>query len=223
MARRFGWVWAALVLAIGAGYQCLVHSAVAGEQIESIRITLALAPLLALAGWVVMRARNKPGWWLLLLAAGVAIYVLEQHEGWGLAAAYGLPHAAVYSFLLWLFARTLRHGKEPLITRLARRVHGTLPPQLEAYTRSVTHAWCIFFALQLVMSALLFGFASLNAWSLFINILNFPLLALMFIGEYVYRRIRHRDFPHASLWDGIRAYSNDAAPSPGVKCAGTRA
>ena len=50
-----------------------------------------------------------------------------------------------------------------------------------------------------------------------------PDAALMFVGEYVYRRIRHSDFPHASLLDGIRAYSNDTAPSPDSKCAGTRA
>ena len=223
MARRFRWVWPALIVLMGVGYQCVVHSAVAGEQIESIRIALALLPLLALACWVVTRARHKLRWSLVLLAAGMAVYVLEQQERWGLAAAYGIPHTAIYLFLLYLFGRTLRDGQEPLVTRLARRVHGTLPLKLEGYTRSVTVAWCVFFALQLVVSALLFGFASLNVWSLFINILNFPLLALMFIGEYVYRIIRHREFPHASLLDGIRAFSDDAARSPGAKCAGTRA
>jgi hypothetical protein len=33
----------------------------------------------------------------------------------------------------------------------------------------------------------------------------------MFGGEYLYRRIRHRDFPHAALIDGIRAFSEDSA------------
>jgi uncharacterized membrane protein len=222
MARRFGWLWPALILPVGIGYQCLVHSAVAGEQIESIRIALALMPLLALACWVVTRARNKLPWSLGVLAAGMAIYVLEHQERWGLAAAYGIPHAAIYLFLLWLFGHTLWHGKEPLVTRLARRVHGTLPPEMSAYTRRVTVAWCVFFAMQMIISALLFEFASLNVWSLFINILNFPLLALMFICEYVYRVIRHREFPHASFFDGIRAFSNDAARSTGATCASTR-
>jgi uncharacterized membrane protein len=217
MARRFGWLWAALILLMGVGYQCLVHSAVVGGQIESIRIALAFLPLLALACWVATRARNKLAWSFILLAAGMAIYVLEHQERWGLAAAYGIPHAAIYLSLLWLFGQTLWHGKEPLVTRLARRVHGTLPSELAAYTRRVTVAWCVFFASQMVISALLFKFTSLDIWSLFINFLNFPLLALMFIGEYVYRVIRHREFPHASIFDGIRAFSNDAARSTSAK------
>ena len=211
MAHRFGWLWPALLLLMGAGYQCLVHSAVVGGQIESIRIALAFLPLLVLACWVVTRARNRLLWSLVLLATGVVIYVLEHQESWGLAAAYGIPHAVVYLSFLWLFGQTLWPGEVPFVTRLARRVHGTLPPELAAYTRRVTYAWCVFFAAQMVISALLFKFASLNIWSLFINVLNFPLLALMFIGEYVYRTVHHREFPHASILDGIRAFSNDAA------------
>ncbi len=217
MARRFGWLWAALIVPVGVGYQYLVHSAVQGGQIESIRIALAFLPLLALAVWVVTRARNKLLWSFILLAAGLAIYVLEQQAQWGPAAAYGIPHAVIYVSLSWLFGRTLRHAQEPLVTRLARRVHGTLPPELAAYTRGVTYAWCVFFAAQLVISALLFMFAPLNLWSLYINVLNFPLLACMFIGEYIYRAVRHREFPHASLFDGIRAFSNDAARSVSAK------
>src|SRR5471030_343302 len=137
MARRFGWLWPALILLMGVGYQYLVHSAVVGGQIESIRIALAFLPLLALACWVVTRARNKPLWSFILLAAGGAITVLEHQERWGLAAAYGIPHAVIYLSLLWFFGRTLWRGKEPLVTRLARRVHGTLPPEVAAYTRRV--------------------------------------------------------------------------------------
>lgn len=213
MARRFGWLWPALLLLMGVGYQFLVHSAVAGGQIESIRIALAFLPLLALACWVGMRARHKLPWLIVLVAAGLTIYVLEQQERWGLAATYGITHAAIYLSLLWLFGKTLGPGKEPLVTRLARRVHGALPSKLTAYTRRVTYAWCGFFAAQIVVSALLFRFSPLNTWSMFINVLNFPLLALMFIGEYLYRRIRHPEFPHASLFEGIRAFSNDAARS----------
>jgi uncharacterized membrane protein len=215
MTRWFGWLWPALLLLMGVGYQCLVYSAAAGGQIESIRIALAFLPLLALAWWVVARARNKLQWSLILLAAGGAIYALEQQEHWGLAAAYGIPHAVIYLSLLWLFGHTLRAGQEPLVSRLARRVHGALPSELAAYTRYVTYAWCIFFTAQIVVSALLFKFAPLGTWSLFINVLNFPLLALMFIGEYAYRIICHREFPHASLLDGIRAFSNDARRTTG--------
>ncbi len=220
--RRCGWLWPALIVLSGVGYQCLIYSAIGGRLIDSIRIVLAFLPLLALACWIATRARDKVRWSVVLLAAAVAIYALEQRGPRGTAMAYGAPHAAIYLSLLWLFARTLRRGQEPLITRLARRVHGTLPPALSAYTRRVTAAWCVFFAAQIVVSALLFGFASLGHWSLFINVLNFPLLALMFIGEYAYRLIRHGDFPHASLLDGVRAFSSDAKCSTAAGCPGSR-
>ena len=220
--RRCGWLWPALIVLLGVGYQCLVYSAVGGGQIDAIRIALAFLPLLALAWWIAARARHKLRWSLVLCAASGAIYALERQEHWGLAAAYGIPHAAIYVALLGLFARTLRPGHEPLITRLARRVHGKLPPQLRAYTRRLTAAWCVFFAAQIVASALLFRFASLSHWSLFVNVLNFPLLALMFIGEYAYRLMRHRDFPHASLLDGVRAFANNAERPAAATGTGSR-
>lgn len=213
MARGSGWLWTALVVLAGSGWQWLVHSAVMDGQSEPVRIALMLLPLLALAYWIITRSRHKAAWACVLLAAGAAIYLLEYQERWGLAAAYGIPHAAVYLFLLWFFARTLRSGTEPLVTRLARRVHGTLPPELETYTRRLTAAWCIFFAAQVLTSALLFMFFSLDRWSLFINLLNFPLVVLMFLSEYAYRVTRHRNFPHASLMDSVQAFAKDDALS----------
>ncbi len=213
MARRLGWLWTALVVLAWCGYQWLVHSAVMDGQPEPIRIALMLLPLLALAYWIITRSRHKALWSFVLFAAGGAIYLLEYQERWGLAAAYGIPHAAVYLFLLWFFGRTLRPGTEPLVTRLARRVHGTLPPELETYTRTLTATWCVFFVAQVVISALLFMFSSLDRWSLFINLLNFPLVVLMFVSEYAYRVTPHPDFPHASLLKSVQAFEKDAALS----------
>ena len=212
MARRWGWLWTATILLACVGYQILVHSAVTGAQPEPIRLALTLLPLLVLAGWVVTRSRNKPRWLLVLLVAGTATYLIVGRDGWGLAAAYGIPHAAIYLFLLWLFGRTLLPGKEPLVTRLARRVHGVLQPDLEVYTRRLSVAWCVFFTAQLAISALLFELASPGTWSFFINLMNFPLLALMFAGEYLYRITRHPGFPRASIPTAIEAFLRDTSP-----------
>jgi uncharacterized membrane protein len=119
----------------------------------------------------------------------------------------GLPHAAGYSLVLWLFGRTLLPGEEALITRVARRFHGSLSPSMEAYTRRLTAAWCVFFAAQLAVSGLLLAFASLDAWSLFVNVLNIPLLAAMFVGDYLYRMLRYRDYPQASIAQAVEAFA----------------
>lgn len=216
MRRAIGWTWKVLVLLACGGYQFLVHSTVNNGQAEPVRLVLILLPLVALAYWVVARSRNKLLWLIVLAAAGAVTYLLEHQERLGVAAVYGIPHAAVYLFLLWFFGRTLLRGGEALITRLARRVHGTLPPEMAAYTRRLTFAWSIFFAAQVLASIVLFRFAALDTWSLFINLLNLPLLALMFVGEYVYRVARHRDYPRASISQAIQAFVEDAALSRGA-------
>jgi uncharacterized membrane protein len=211
MRWRGGRFWSALILLGCAGYQLLLYLAVNDTRPGLPHIALLLLPLLVLACWGVAHSGRKYLWLLTIVLAAAVMYQLEQQEKLNAAVIYGVPHAAAHSFLLWFFGRTLRHGKEPLISRLARRVHGGLPPYMELYTRRVTAAWCIFFAGQLVASALLFAFASLHVWSLFINIVSFPLVVLMFAGEYLYRVTRYRDYPHASIARSIRAFAEDTA------------
>jgi uncharacterized membrane protein len=147
---------------------------------------------------------------LVLVVVVASQYVVHFALDADPAASPGLPllllpaaaialHTGIYVFLLFLFGRTLVRGRVPLITRLARQTHGTLAPQMEAYTRSATLAWCLFFAGQLLVSAGLMAFAPLAAWSLFVNLLNLPLLALMFTLEHLYRITAHPEFPHASI------------------------
>jgi len=141
--------------------------------------------------------------WLAYLAVSGDI-------AWPLRLALAVPHAAIYCFLLWLFGHTLLHDSEPLITRVARRVHGVLTPEIEAYTRRVTQAWCCFFAAQIIVSGLLLAFAPLEIWSLFAGVLNFPLVVLMFLGEYLYRVMRYPDHPRTSIASAVRAFTKQA-------------
>ena len=85
---------------------------------------------------------------------------------------------------------------------------------MEAYTRKLTIAWCVFFAAQLALSALLLHLGRLESWSLFVNVLNFPLCALMFVGDYLYRVARYRDWPQSSIANVIQAYARDRASTP---------
>jgi uncharacterized membrane protein len=205
--------WKALIVLACIAYQYLVHTSVSNAQTGLFHAMLLWLPLVALAGWILMRARNKPLWLAALSAAAVVVFLVEHQEQLGLAAVSGFSHATAYLFLLWYFGRTLARGSEPIITRFARNVHGTLPPEMELFTRKLTIAWCVFFAAQPIASALLFAFAPLNAWSLFINLLNLPLLALMFAGQLVYRMVRHPDYPRTSVWQAIEAFTKDASLS----------
>lgn len=207
MTRAAGWLGKALLVILCVAWPFLAHLSLSSGDARYWYYLLLALPLAALAWWIVRHARNKPVWYAVLVGATAAILVLEQHNHLGLAAATGLPHAAAYAFMLFLFGGTLLPGREALITRVARRAHGPLPAYMEAYTRRVTAAWCVFFAAQLAVSAILFVLAPLDAWSAFINLLNLPLLVLMFAGEYVYRIVRYRDFPHVTIIEAVRAFA----------------
>jgi len=213
MRRVAGWAWKALIVLAFSAYQYLVHTSVSTTQTGALYPILLWFPLAALALWVMVRASNKPVWFAALAAASVAIYLVEHQERLGLAAVSGFSHATAYLFLLWYFGRTLMREREPLITRYARRVLGALPLDIVLFTRRLNIAWCVFFAAQLIASALLYAFAPLEAWSFFINLLNFPLVAFMFMGQWVYRRVRYPDTARASIWQAIDAFTQDASLS----------
>ena len=208
MARTAGAAWKVLILLGIVAHQLLVHVTFASASTDPLRIALLVAPLVALAGLILWRADRRILCALIFVAGAGAIFLLYG-AGLGVAALYGVPHAAGYVFLLWLFGRTLLRGREPLITRLARQVRGALPPEMETYTRRLTLAWCIFFAGHLCASALLLGLSTTQTWSFFVNVLNLPLVGLMFAADYLYRVLRYRHSKQSSIATVIEAYAKD--------------
>jgi uncharacterized membrane protein len=113
--------------------------------------------------------------------------------------ASAVTHWGIYSSLLLTFGLTLRPGREPLITTMARKLHSDVQDELIRYTRYVTIAWCCFFATQLATSIMLFCFAPLVVWSYFVNIFDIPLVMAMFAAEYMCRLLLLQDPPRHSL------------------------
>jgi uncharacterized membrane protein len=114
------------------------------------------------------------------------------------------PPIVINAALCALFARSLRRGYEPVISVFARLEHVTLPQELARYTRGLTWLWTILF-LGLATAALLLAvYASLSAWSWFVNCATYVAVAGLFVGEYLYRRIRFPDYRHASLLTHFR-------------------
>ena len=171
---------------------------------------------------------DEPRWAVL----GIALVVWALAAGWLSGVAAALVAAASLALTLWiasripglllyappvainlafcaLFARTLRRDREPLVTRFARIERGgQLAPDLERYTRNLTRAWTGFFVLMAAISATLAVTGPIAAWSLFSNLLNYLLVVLFFLLEYVYRRVRYRHHPHASPWQMISRLRN---------------
>ena len=149
---------------------------------------------------------------ILLLA--FATYTFERDVS--LWLAYTLP-VVINSVMCFGFARTLRPGATPLITRVATRIRGDLPPEVVRYSRGVTWAWTGFFAFCAIETLALALFAPLEVWSLFANVINYVLAALLFIVEYGLRRRLLANIEHPSFLSFVRSLwrsgLRDSAPS----------
>ncbi len=204
-----------LILVAFIVYPILLHAYILKEEVEMWQLLFVFAPLLLVAAWIMFRLVGKMWWPLLALVCAGAVYVIaiSGHGRIGLLAVNGLSSASLNLFLLWLFGRTLLPGRMPLISQISRHINGELRAEVADYTRHVTIAWCVFFALQVIISLLLYIFAPVAMWSFFINVLNLPLLILMFVGEKTYRTVRFPNHPKTSILKAIEVYSKDfAAP-----------
>jgi uncharacterized membrane protein len=126
----------------------------------------------------------------ILLAAllGAAVWSHQQV----LAA---LPSIALNLMLASVFGATLRQGDTPLIVRIAELDSGALAPQFARYLRALTRAWAIFFATMAGLSLVLMLYAPFEWWSLFVNVLAWPLVGVMFAAEWIVRRIGFKELP----------------------------
>jgi uncharacterized membrane protein len=178
----------AAVLLFLIAYSVLSHYSNLNPQARDLRTLLALAPMLTL-GLVLLWRWN--GALAALLAAAAAACVLRAF--WPLFAqnfsiVYLVQQVGFYSIMAFTFGRSLRNGSVPLCTQLADKVHGPLSARELRYTRQVTLAWAIFFLANLAATFVLFEFAPLRVWSVFVNFCSLPLILLMFAAEYAVRR-----------------------------------
>jgi len=196
------------------------------------RLLLALAyPLLAHAA----SARGSNGLAILALADLALVILLEpllrgRGAAWlaaGLVAA-GLwrlstsAHALlplllvpvlVLAFIAWMFGRTLRAGRVPLISSIVSALEQTpaaqLAPELQHYTRRLTGAWALLLA-ALALANLLLALVAVPRgllasagiatpwpvteaqWSWCAHLLNYGLVGGFFAGEFQFRK---RVFP----------------------------
>jgi uncharacterized membrane protein len=155
----------------------------------------ALALLAALAAYVAVSLLTGLALrWLVPPAAGIAVYWAAPPAAWVLF----IPPILINLALAWVFGRTLVRGRTPLIARFAIMEQGTLSAELETYTRALTWLWMLLFIAAAAASLALALSGHRDAWSLFTNFLNYVLVAALFLGEFVYRRLRFRNYRHHS-------------------------
>lgn len=185
-------------------------------------VALALAAVQAVAGGIVLWGAWPGGRHLGMAAVGVVLAALAWGAltvpASGLLASAGLVHAFLYTALLAVFARTLRPGRTALLTTVARQLNPAFHNGMVPYTRAVTIAWCLFFAAQLALSAVLLAARS-PLWPLLVTTLHAPLVLAMALAEFLVRRWRWRGEHYTSLPDtirGVRRLMAQRAANPAV-------
>ena len=204
-----------LGMVVLGSYPLLIHGALATGRWITIAAIVTSVQAVMVGAAMLLHSTYKHKWAAAAVAAPLCLIVPFVSARQSLLAASGVPHAFAYLGLLTGFGVSLFPGREALVTVIARKIQEPLRPDMIAYTRRVTWAWCFFFAGQLVASLVLFRWASVAAWSLFVNVLNVPLIALMFAVEYGYRVIRFGDRPHAAIGDVIRAFAQSSRADAG--------
>lgn len=186
------WLPALLLL-----YPLLVDIAVATG-----RPVYAFAAMCLLAAMTLPGYRARLGAWVWVLTAGwIALSYAICFRGDGIYLLY-LPPVLISLVLMLFFGRTLRAGSEPLVTRISRAMRGgVLPDAVSRYTRKVTIMWVMLFGLLALESALLAVFAPPRIWSLFTNFLDYLIIAVVMIGEYLYHTRHYPNGKHNSFLD----------------------
>jgi uncharacterized membrane protein len=130
---------------------------------------------------------------LKLIATGLVLsYPLLAH--WVLprwhtlpALMLMLPPSVLNALLAWIFGRTLRAGREPMISTfarieqasLSRQPNAALPPDLLHYTRTLTKIWSGLFIAMALISTLLAGSGMVTWWALFTGLISYALMAAL--------------------------------------------
>ena len=187
----------------------------AAFALGDIALILLLRPLLDLRGraWAAFGALVAAGWWLA--------------DSGGALPALRLVPVMLIGLVAYGFGRTLRTGREPLITRMIAGLEGLPPDELSAelrtYARDLTASWAallgalalfnLALALLLVPGGLLASAGVASPWAIAhappawrVTLVNFGLMIGFFLAEF---SIRQRRFPgrYHNLADFLRRMS----------------
>jgi uncharacterized membrane protein len=196
----------------GAAYLGGTHWLMTSAPSSSWNAVLIVGPMLAAAAVVARQRRQRA--LALVLALATAALVVQAARGGGVAAEtlYLGQHVAIHLLLAFVFGSTLAAGREPLVSALARRVHGGLTPGMAAYSRKVNVAWTVYFVAMALVSIVVFVAAPFAVWATFANLVTPLAIVAMFIGEYLLRYRLHPEFERATLAQAVRAYAERTAP-----------
>jgi uncharacterized membrane protein len=209
--NRSLWVVAAVVIALSTALHVVPQ--MMRHVVDPAWSMLALLIVDAGVAALIIRSRAAAAIGICLVALlGAAVASHQQ-----LLAA--VPSIALNLLMAGVFGMTLRAGETPLIVRIAELDDPSeLTPAFTRYLRGLTQAWTIFFVVMAVLSLLLMLYAPFEWWSLFVNVLTWPLFGLMFAAEWAIRRAVFPHLPaHTPLHIVTRVFAYQRQSAPGQR------
>lgn len=191
---------------LAVAYTVLAHQASARH--DSLLAAIAIGVLVALV-LLAPLWQGRIAAWLGLLAGGIGAAWL-MHTPYVHVPLLLVPFAFI-ALVAWWFARSLKPGRVPLISKIVAALEKTsapeLTPELQGYTRALTAAWAMLLAvigvsnLSLAMIATPAGLlAQLGVpspvtvtqaqWSWFANFMDYGIMGGFMLAEYLYRKRR---------------------------------
>lgn len=140
--------------------------------------------------WLIFAAICAGLWWLVRVGGGRPLLYL--------------PSVLIPGALAWIFGASLRAGRQPLIAGVALAAQPATPDYLVAYSRSLTVLWTAFFIAMAGWDAALAAFAPHLWWSFMANGVNYLLIGAMVALEYLFRRLRFRDYDHPGFAEYLK-------------------
>jgi uncharacterized membrane protein len=210
----------ALRVGLAVAYPWIAHAANALDDGVLAALALGDIALIVLLGPLL---RRRPWAWLLLAVLVALLWRLASSPLATLPLL--LPPVLFVGWVAWVFARSLRRGRVPLITRVVAPLYGraptTLDPALQRYARGLTAAWALLLSTLCLANLALALFsvpggllARLGVQpplavpdvhgSLFANLLVYAVVGGFFLGEYAWRRRRFPQRPYRDLPDFLR-------------------
>ena len=183
------------VLLLAIAWPLSLHGAILfappGWPARVTGVAIALGALI----WAIAEARLASA-----ILAGASIALLAAAVLFAPGVLLFAPPVVINAALACFFGSSLRAGREPVISLFARLEQGgELPSDLARHARIVTWLWTLLLAGMAATALALAALAPLETWSLFANVVIYALIAALFVGEYLYRRVRFRHYRHASL------------------------
>lgn len=175
------------IAAVLAAYPLLVYAGLSRFGVRGVALVLAVASLLRL---LALRLQGRPslGTGQLVLVCGGGVLLATVSFVLDSAAAVRYYPVLVNGALLTLFAASLA-SPPTVIERIARVRDPGLPPSAVLYTRRVTVAWTIFFAINGGIALYTALHAPLAVWALYNGLIAYLLIGAMLGGELVVRRV----------------------------------